>query len=338
MNKTLIKLTYVSGLQEIVLDEIAQHDSLNVVKRDRNGVYVESFSGLGIVKGLRSVSNAYLVKNDPSLNPLFISRHKSVLGELIEEVIGTKPDDFKTFSLSCAGSDSDEVKSIRRFIATNYKLAETGDADLKISIGKLDTTWEVGVCVTPRPLSTRVYRVSNVVGGLNPTIAYAMNTLCDLDSASSYLNIFSGSGTLLIEAGLSNPNLKLIGFDIDGKRNAQAVDNIKKAGLVKSTHLKTADIFDKPDLGIFDIVASDLPFGMQISKEDDLEKLYQSFVDYCEHALNAEGTLVTYTTEYEILERILALSKFAIVETMDLKFLTSVDSYLRPRIIKCRFK
>jgi tRNA G10 N-methylase Trm11 len=102
--------------------------------------------------------------------------------------------------------------------------------------------------------------------------------------------------------------------------------------------VKELDIFDKPDLGKFDAIASDLPFGMSILKGEDLEKLYETFIQYCEDVLNTTGRLVVYTSEYEIIEPILLKSKFKIIQSLQLKFITNVDAYLRPKIIVCEFK
>ncbi len=74
-----------------------------------------------------------------------------------------------------------------------------------------------------------------------------------------------------------------------------------------------------PDLGKFDVITSDLPFGMRISKDQDLEELYRCFVTYCEHALNPLGTLVVYTSEYELFEKVLKNSKFTVAKTVRLK-------------------
>ena len=245
---------------------------------------------------------------------------------------------------------------IQNYIINTYKLNKAEEADVEIYISKPNDLWELSVRLTARPLSLRDYRVANIKGGLNPTVAHAMNTFCNIGVKSnssstsfpyglpvSYLNVFSGSGTLLIEAGLealkSNPNLKLVGFDIDGKSNALAIQNIKKADLIKQIHLKTADIYNKPHLGKFDIIVSDLPFGMQISSKENIDNLYQTFVTYCEETLTKDGVMVAYTTEHKTLQRILESSNFNITKTLDLVISTGVvNTYLYPRIFVCKFK
>ena len=333
-----LKLTFIPGLKDIVLNEIADYVNLRVIETGEQEVYLDFIPEIETLKKLRSILNVYVVKRSDTLHPLYISNHKSVLGDLIEMVVRGNEKMFRTFKLSCAGDDSKEVSDIKKFITTTYKVTVAEDADLEIYIGKIGDLWEMGVRLTTRPLSLREYKVANIKGGLNPTIAYAMNTFCDLDKAESYLNIFSGSATLLIEAGLSNPSIKLLGFDINGKTNASAVENIKKAGLIKSIQLRTADIFGKPALGIVDVIASDLPFGMQISKGEDLEKLYGCFLEYCGETLNTKGVLVMYTTEHELLTKLLRSSKFTTEKVLDLKISTSVGGYIYPKIFVCKFK
>ena len=43
---------------------------------------------------------------------------------------------------------------------------------------------------------------------------------------------------------------------------------------------------------------------MAISKNEDLESLYQSFVEYSQETLNHEGKLVVYTSEHEMLKKL----------------------------------
>jgi 23S rRNA G2445 N2-methylase RlmL len=182
--------------------------------------------------------------------------------------------------------------------------------------------------------------MENIRGAINPTIAYAINTFCDLKNIESYLNIFSGSATLLIEAGISNPKLKLIGFDSDGKRNAAAIKNIKAAGLLKSIQLETADIFSKLPSQQFDCIASDLPFGMQINETEDLPKLYEKFLEYCSKSLYQSGVLIAYTVQGDIFMEKISSSVFKIDETLELKISTTVSSrtYLHPKIFVCSFR
>lgn len=335
-----IKLSFITGLGDVVLNEISQYKGLHVDNKGESIFYLDYIQNLNKIKHLRSISQAYVIIQDSKFNPLYIVKHKSILSDLINTVILGDKNAFKSFKVICAGPNSPEVRGIAEYIQKTYGLIEKREADLKVHIVKNpDKIWEIGVQITPRPLSFRDYKIKNMSGAMDPTIAYAINSLCNLGNVSSYLNIFSGSATLLIEAGLSYPNLnQLVGFDNDKKHISLAIQNIKKAGLIKRIQLKEKDIFNRPDLGKFEVITSDLPFGMAVSKGEDLEKLYGCFIEYCEKSLNHGGKLAVYTSEYDILEKIIQKSKFKIIKTLELKFITAVDAYLRPKIFVCELK
>ena len=340
MDSTYLKITFISGLKDIVLYELKSLPQVHMIESGDESIYLLDNVPLEIIMSLRSILNVYHVYRNKKLNPYYIAHHKSLVGDLISKTINQNSEKFKTFKLSCAGAQSKEVRDIQRYITESFKLIFSEEADLEIYIGKSKEIWEVGVRFTKRPLSLRNYKVANIKGGLNPTIAYAMNSFCDLPSLKSYLNIFSGSATLLIEASFLNPNCTFTGFDNNGKTNALAVQNIKSADKLKLIQLKTANIFDNPNLGIFDCITTDLPFGMHISKGDDLEDLYSTFLNYCGKALNPAGKLVVYTTEYILLETLLEQSKFKIIKRLDLKVSTvvSVKTYIYPKIFVCEFR
>ena len=338
--KLEIKLAFISGLREVVLSEINRLANFHVIKEEGDYIYLDFVQDLAAIKSLRSVSRAYIVMQNSKYSPFYIFNHKSILGKLIEIIISGNKDKFKTFKITCAGSDSPRVRGIAEYIQRMYGLIEKEESDMKIHIiKKLDGIWEIGVQITLRPLSSRDYKVKNMSGAMDSTIAYAVNSLCELENANSYLNIFSGSATLLIEAGQCYPNLKqLIGFDNNKKSISLAIQNIKKAGLIKKIQLREKNIFDEPDLGKFDVITSDLPFGMAISKNEDLESLYRRFVEYCQKTLNQGGRLAVYTSKHEILKRIILESEFKVVKILELKFMTSVNAYLRPKIFVCKLK
>lgn len=338
--KLEIKLAFITGLREIVLNEMSQYPDLYIVKEEGDFIYLDFTQDFTQLACLRSVLRVYVIARNSKYSPFYIFNHKSILGNLIEIIISGNKDKFKTFKITCAGSDSPKVRGIAEYIQRTFGLTEKEESDMKIHIiKKLDKIWEIGVQITSRPLSSRDYKVKNMSGAMDSTIAYAVNSLCELESANSYLNIFSGSATLLIEAGQCYPNLKqLIGFDNNKKNISLAIQNIKKAGLIKKIQLREKNIFDKPDLGKFDAITSDLPFGMAISKNEDLEILYRCFIEYCQKTLNHGGKLSVYTSKHEILKRIILESEFKIVKTLELKFMTSANAYLRPKIFVCRFK
>ena len=129
-----------------------------------------------------------------------------------------------------------------------------------------------------------------------------------------------------------------MGFDNSKEHLSLAMQNIRKAGLITKIKIKEEDIFDNPQLGKFDVITSDLPFGMLISKYEDLEKLYQCFIEYCDETLTTHGVLGIYTNNHEMLKKIIKKSKFQISKELSLRIITSANAYLYPHILICTFK
>lgn len=336
-NNLEIKIGYTQGLMEVVEKEIKQKTNNQVLIKGDDFMYLDFGGTFERLLNLKSIGNISLVTRDVNFNPAYLSKHKDVLKNLIDTVFGQSKDKFKTFRISCAGSDSEEVKSIIKYIENEYSLYESLEADLKINIYKVKNSWEISVQVTKRPLSYRLYKVANMSGAMDANIAYALNYFCELESKKTYLNIFSGSATLLIEAAQEYNNLQtLIGFDSSKQNLSLGYHNVQKAGLIEKIKLFEYDIFSKPELGKFDVIVADLPFGMAISKSEDLSKLYQMFIEYAYMYLNEDGVLGIYTSEHDTFMDVLDINKWKVVKTVKLKLVTNINSYLYPKIILCK--
>ncbi|NCS99080.1 methyltransferase [Candidatus Parcubacteria bacterium] len=330
-----LKLAYVPGLRGVVLSEIKNKTNFEIVGEDKDAFYIEYMDNFEEVKILKTVSRAYLVDRSANYNPFYISNHKSILSDLIKIVKShNEANSFKSFKINCAGSDSKEILEIKEYIRHEFAVGEKDEADLKIYIAKKDEAWEVGIQITSRPLSLREYKVRNMSGAMDPTIAYSLNYLCELEKYETYLNVFSGSATLMIEAGLNYDNLeKIIGFDNNKEHLSLSVQNIKKAGLIKKANVKEFDVKDQPDLGSFDVITSDLPFGMSISKGEDLESLYKTFIEYCEKHLNEGGRLGVYTSQFKIFESLISRSNFKLEKEVKIDLITNENEYLPVKIM-----
>jgi tRNA (guanine6-N2)-methyltransferase len=335
-----IKLAHIPGLEEIVLKELKQYSDFKILKTGPGLFVIDYIDSFECIKKLKIISRAYLATKNKVYNPIYLTKHKSIVGKLIQIIFDQNPPkSFKTFSVSCAGSDSHEIKEIKSYINSEFKLMYKDEADLKIHIAKIDDEWEIGIQITPRPLSAREYRIKNMSGAIDATIASAMNMLAQVEKKHTYLNVFSGSGTLVIEASLMSKTLeKIIGFDIDKKNLSVSIQNIKAAKQIKKIEIKEANIFDKPDFGTFDIITSDLPFGMIISKNENLESLYKEFVSFSEKSLNINGSLIVFTSEFELFQTCIKDSQFKISKIYQLSQMTNAGGYIKPKIFVCEFK
>ncbi|MDQ5957448.1 MAG: tRNA (guanine6-N2)-methyltransferase [Patescibacteria group bacterium] len=260
-----LKLGFAEGLGCVVEEEIKLKLKNPILSKEKDCFYLDFEESFLDVLKLKSVGIVSLVLRGDNYNPRYLSKHKSILGDMVNLVINKSLDKFKTFKLSCAGYDSDEVKSLLEYIKVEFNINEKSEADLKINIYKVNYSWEISIQVTKRPLSLRDYRAVNMSGAMDSNIAYSLNLLCNLSDKKSYLNAFSGSSTLLIEAALEYSNLETVaGFDINKKHLSSGYQNIKKAGLIKKIKLSESDIFHLREWGKFDVIVADLPFGMTI--------------------------------------------------------------------------
>ena len=132
---------YRQYIHSILQNEINKKKVFHVRREVGDSIYLDYVSNLDEVRELRSVARAYVVSQDTKYNPLYISNHKSILGCLIEAVIAGNEDEFKTFKITCAGSDSPEIRDISEYIKKTYKLIETEESDLKIHIIKIEDEW-----------------------------------------------------------------------------------------------------------------------------------------------------------------------------------------------------
>ncbi len=335
-----IKITFIEGLEPVVKKELQSFVNPKKISFESGSFYLEYFKDFSKLLLLKSALRAYLVARSEKFNPSYVSRHKAVLGNLIEEVLLNNKNSFSTFNISAAGTDSPEIKDTANYIKNTFKLEEDDEADLKIHIAKKEYVWEIGVQISPRPLSVREYKINDMAGAMNPTIAYALNSLCQAETRKSYLNMFCGSGTLLIEAAEVSTNLERIsGFDSDKKAITLAIQNIKKAGFIRKIQIEMRDVFDEPAaVEKFDIITADLPFGMKISKDADLDLLYSAFFSYAAKVIRPNGVLGFYTPKTDIVEQTMRKFPFEITHVLPLKLVTSVNSHLRPSLYVCKLR
>ena len=122
--KLKIKLAFIAGLRDVVLSEISQYLNFRIIAEEVDFFYLDFVKDLIDIKKLRSVSRSYIIVQDPKYNPLYIFNHKSILDNLIEIVISGNKNKFKTFKITCSGSDSPEVRSIAEYIEKKYDLTD----------------------------------------------------------------------------------------------------------------------------------------------------------------------------------------------------------------------
>jgi len=219
-----------------------------------------------------------------------VPRPKALLGdaafrELVMAVKGVlEGDEFNGLRLSAAGADSPTFTRFAKELSKATGLAhdqEGGELLVRVRPDPLERGWEVLVRLTPRPATTRAWRVCNRPGGLNAAVAAAMNELVGLGAEDAYLNLMAGSGTLLIERALRAPARRLVGFDVDPEAIACAEANAA-AARVPACEWRRGDLTDAAFMSglrasaddYFDALTADAPWGDAVGAHAENRRLY----------------------------------------------------------------
>ena len=166
--------------------------------------------------------------------------------------------------------------------------------------------WEVLTRLTPRPLATRAWRVCNYEGALNATVARAMALLTQPQPTDVVLNVFCGSGSLLIERGLWGEAAQMMGCDINQLARDCAEQNIKAAALAKAPQVMDWDARQLPLLDqSVDVLLADLPFGNLLGSHRDNLKLYPAILFEAARVAKPNARFVLITHEIKLIEAVL---------------------------------
>ena len=190
---------------------------------------------------------------------------------------------FGGLRLAAAGADSPVMQRLGRELAAATDLGydqEEGELLMRLLPAPAGEGWWALVRLTPRPASTRAWRVCNRAGGVNAAVAAAMNDLAGMRRFDRYLNLMCGSGTLLIERALAGPAGRLVGVDVDPAAVVCAERNAHAAGVAGAVELITADVADLDSEllaggGPFDVITADAPWGDAVGKHADNRRLHQ---------------------------------------------------------------
>ena len=217
---------------------------------------------------------------------------------------------FRSFRISAAGRDSRVLQRLREAIAAHTGLvydAEEGDLLLRIRAADLHGSgWETLTRLTPRPLSARAWRVCNLPGALNATIAAAMIEMTRPRADDRFLNLMCGSGTLLIERLLRAPQQAAAGCDTDPQALRCAARNLQAAKAEASGELFPMDAtrLKLPDAGI-DVICADLPWGQLHGSHESNTALYPRVLAEAGRVAAPGARAVFITHEIRLMERTL---------------------------------
>ncbi|MDP9381288.1 MAG: methyltransferase domain-containing protein [Chloroflexota bacterium] len=262
---------------------------------------------------LRTAGSVYVVRRFPIPRPLALLGHQhltALLGVIREVLDLHRSAAFQTFRISAAGEGSPVFDRLRNEIAAQTGLAaspEAGDLLLRVRRPSDGDGFEVSVRLSPRPLSARPWRVCDLPGALNASVARVMVGLTRPSPDDVFLNVVCGSGTLMAERLDSAPAREVIGADIDPEALRCARANLEAAGYGGIARLERWDAgqIPLPDASVTSL-CGDLPFGHLVGSHRLNEELYPRVLAETARIAVSGARLVLLTSEARLCERALA--------------------------------
>jgi tRNA (guanine6-N2)-methyltransferase len=308
------------GLEAIACDELRCRLGARVTLREISAsgrsprsIRFEYTGDLGALLQLHTVLAVYLIHHAavPRPRALLGDEHFRALLAQIALVRSLLPSaDYRTLGLSAAGSGSPVLRRLTHELAQHSGLAVAMDkGDLYVRLRRPpdgSEGWEVVIRLTPRPLSTRSWRVRNPQGALNATVAHAMVLLTRPTSHDVFLNIACGSGALLIERLLWGSARRVIGCDISAAALEDASANVAASGHSADVELYQWDARALPLPGhSVDALCSMLPFGHKVGSHDENLTLYPQILQEAARVAKPGRTFVLLTHEIRLMASLL---------------------------------
>lgn len=266
---------------------------------------------------LRTIVAPFLVLSFPVPRPrsLTSGEYFPQILDAVRLVQRINPEKPRTFRIDAAGSESAGFQRLASQLAEATGLPqvpEDGQLLLRFRRSPGDATdqpaWDVLVRLSSRPLSSRAWRVANLPGAANATIAAAMSQLTAPRPGDRVANLMCGSGTLLIERLRAAPARFAVAVDADQGAVDCCAENLDAARLRGRVTLLRADIADQDwaGSGPFDVLLADPPWGTLMGEHQSNEALHELLLERA-HAVAAPGArLAVLTHEVRIMERCLA--------------------------------
>ena len=308
----------IPGLEAYACDELRSRSGakLTQIRKARAGFLRFRFSGGPVeLQALRSVVAIYQIHHFaiPRPKALLGHQHFARLKIILSEASRSFLHPSRTLGIGAAGSGSSVMRRLRQELAGALRLDaatdDKGELFIRIMPDRRASGWEVLVRTTRRPLSAREYRLENMPGSLNATVAYVMTQVGPLPRRSAAINLCSGASTIAIEHALMHPEDLLLAVDCSvsalesGRRNAQA-----SGADGRIYHLRADGTRAPLASGAADRLYADMPFGHLIGSHEENERLYPAILREAARLARPDAAFVVLTHEVRLMRRSLERS------------------------------
>ena len=306
------EIEVIPGLEEFAIQEIRQRFRLRVEpdRLPREGrLSLRAPADLKRLNQLRSVVAVYAVELFDLPRPKALLGHQNLerLLALAREIVAAWPaGTFRTFRISAAGADSLVFTRLKAEIASQLGLtSHDREGDLLLTFRRPPSGgsgWEILVRTSPRPLSARAWRVCDLPGALNASVASVMVSLAQPRDDEVFVNVCCGSATLMIERLNLAPAKLLIGYDIDPGALDCARANLRASGHSDAARLVRHDARQLPlPSGSVRIIVGDLPYGLLVGSGVENRILYPEILKEAARVAEPGASCVLITTQYRLM-------------------------------------
>jgi tRNA (guanine6-N2)-methyltransferase len=320
---TTLEALVPGGLEEVTVREFVRRlpRPASIIRINHGSVLLQYPGDFQELLQLRTVTSLYMVL------PFAVPRPRALLGdetftriiESIQKVLKLhQSGSFRSLHLSAAGARSQVMQRLTAAIAAATQLEATdGQADLHLRVrpGSANAGWEILIRLSPRPLSSRPWRVCDMPGALNAAVAAGMVLLTDPGDDDVFVNPACGSGTLLIERAALHPYRRIVGCDTSPTALACARANIETCdvSVPLETHNWDAQVLPL-DRHSADALCVDLPFGHRVGQHATNPALYSGILRECARIAKTGMLCCVLTHQADLMDELLRAASIWILE------------------------
>lgn len=264
---------------------------------------------------LRSVIAVYRVHQFPIPRPkaLLGHQHFARLTKILADASQSFASPPRSLGIGAAGARSSVMRRLHDELLIALKLEAASDGKGQLFIRMLPHReargWEILLRVSPQALSARAYRVLNMPGSLNATVAYAMTADQALRNTALVVNLCSGTSTILIEHAQTHPQHQLLAIDWMASALEGGIQNARASGLgARIQHIR-ADARRAPlPCRAADRLYADLPFGHLIGSHESNLEFYPAILREAARLARPDADFLVLTHEVKLLRQCLKQS------------------------------